>query len=137
MSLKPILNSKSTNLFTKFNFTMFYKVFLLKYFLKSIWISIKNLEVLWRNKKTINILCKKLVDSEFKIGCWHVMNLLRTKSVTFFVGISNGLHSELKMISSDLTADRYLAENLNEFVTFLASFKVGKFFIFQDLSITA
>ena len=59
------------------------------------------------------------------------MNLLRTKSVTFFVGISNGLHGELKMISSDLTADKYLEENLNEFVTFLASFKVAKFFIFS------
>ena len=41
------------------------------------------------------------------------------------------MHSELKMISSDLTADRYLAENLNELVTFLASFKVAKFFIFS------
>ena len=60
-----------------------------------------------------------------------MMNLLRTKSVTFFVGISNGLHGELMMISSDLTADRYLAENLNEFVTFLASFKVAIFFIFS------
>ena len=81
--------------------------------------------------KTKNISWQSLVDSEFKIGCWHVMNLLRTKSVTFLVGISNGLHGELKMISSDLTADKYLAENLNEFVTFLASFKVAKFFIFS------
>jgi hypothetical protein len=65
------------------------------------------------------------------------MNLLRTKSVTFFVGISNALHGELKMISSDFAADRYLTENFNEFVIFLASFKVAKFFIFQDLSIAA
>ena len=81
--------------------------------------------------ETKKMFRKILVNSELKIGCCNMMNLLRTKSVTFFVGISNGLHSELKMISSDLTADKYLTENLNEFVTFLASFKIAKFFIFS------
>ena len=75
---QPFLNSESTNLFHKIFFAFLkgiWNVFICK-IISYIFVYFDLDWKLLSCRKTFKNLGEKLVDSEFKIACWHVMNWL-------------------------------------------------------------